>query len=287
VSLFEWIGESVDPGEVGTVRLDGPDERPPRSRLEVAVRLIVSGLMLAGLVWLLHKFGLRRPDHWAIAIGVTAAYLCLGYFVRPEPDWDNIGWLGGMMNHPFRYSDNINRTLLTFKILLWPGAFVSEAIVDAPILFGGGEETRAAGRREKRRKREKQRETQDLLAGYDDPPPEPKRFKPRRDPNRRERRSSPSGHELGPIPLADDDAPSQARPAPRTPPSRSSSTGTGSTRSTFRPRGNNESSRRRDQPVDPRADEADDSEPTDRPLPKRRRPGSNPGGSVFEPYRET
>jgi hypothetical protein len=35
-----------------------------------------------------------------------------------------VGWLGGLLNHPFRISDDVNRWLVIFFILLLPGKLV-------------------------------------------------------------------------------------------------------------------------------------------------------------------
>ena len=48
---------------------------------------------------------------------------------------DNIGWLGGLMDHPFRYSDDINRGLLGLKLILMPGRLIAESVVDMAILL--------------------------------------------------------------------------------------------------------------------------------------------------------
>lgn len=32
-----------------------------------------------------------------------------------EPDYNNIGWLGGLIDHPFRFSNDINRNLIFIK----------------------------------------------------------------------------------------------------------------------------------------------------------------------------
>jgi len=41
-----------------------------------------------------------------------------------------VGWLGGLVDHPFRYSDDVNRILLFLLVILLPGRFLSETFVD-------------------------------------------------------------------------------------------------------------------------------------------------------------
>lgn len=48
----------------------------------------------------------------SLIAGVMFIYTGIAFFVRPEPNGDNMGLLGGM-NDPFQYSDNINRGLWT------------------------------------------------------------------------------------------------------------------------------------------------------------------------------
>ena len=77
----------------------------------------------------------RTLEGTAIAAGLTLLYLVIAYLVHPQPDTSNIGWLGGLMDHPFRYSDDINRFLIFLVIALWPGRFVSESLVDVVLLL--------------------------------------------------------------------------------------------------------------------------------------------------------
>lgn len=65
-----------------------------------------------------------------IGVGLSAAYLVAAYLLRPSPDYSNIGFLGGLIDHPFRYSDDINRFLMFLLAFLWPGRFVATAIMD-------------------------------------------------------------------------------------------------------------------------------------------------------------
>jgi hypothetical protein len=50
-------------------------------------------------------------------------YVGIAFFVRPEPNPDNMGFLGGMCNDPTRYTDNISRGLWNAHCLLDPDRF--------------------------------------------------------------------------------------------------------------------------------------------------------------------
>lgn len=129
MSLFEIIGESVDPGPTGSVETGKPPHEP-RSRLAVIVRGIVA-LGMVGTVFVMTALvGPLTPGRVGMVAGVMSAYLLVAYLVRPEPDYDNLGWAGGIFDNPLRYSDDINRFLVFVMLVLWPGRFVSTAIVD-------------------------------------------------------------------------------------------------------------------------------------------------------------
>ena len=59
---------------------------------------------------------------------LRAALLALYLFIAASytvcPDTNNMGFLGGMINNPFRYIDNINRFLVFILIFLIPGKLV-------------------------------------------------------------------------------------------------------------------------------------------------------------------
>ena len=134
MSLMEWFGESIDPGDIGSMEM-GSRDRHGRSRISVifcsTIALTLLGLWIYFLYFQL-ELGSAKA-HW-IAAGITIGYLLIAYFVHPQPDLDNIGWFGGLFDHPFRYSDDFNRTLIFLLIILYPGRFISESIVDLIVL---------------------------------------------------------------------------------------------------------------------------------------------------------
>ncbi len=71
-----------------------------------------------------------------IAAGGMLVYTGIAFFLRPEPNTDNMGWGGGMMNDPFQTSDNMNRLLWRLHCLLGPGRFTAEALLDLCALLG-------------------------------------------------------------------------------------------------------------------------------------------------------
>jgi hypothetical protein len=135
MSLLELYGEQFDPGDKGTVEIsDG--HITFRSKPLILFRAIVVIVLVSAAWWLAWPYlPLEGFQRGVLLVGVTLIYVSLGYLVRPEPNFENMGWLGGVVDNPVRYSDDINRTLLTVRILLDPGRFVAVSLVDLPLLF--------------------------------------------------------------------------------------------------------------------------------------------------------
>jgi hypothetical protein len=135
MSFLEWWGESYNPGPTGSVEL-GRSKRPPRSNGAILVRFIFTVMIVGGLYLLLFtKMYEPSLKNLAMTTSILLVYCIIAYLVRPEPDTSNIGWLGGVMDDPFRYSDDINRFLLFLKAFLLPGVFLAESIIDATRLI--------------------------------------------------------------------------------------------------------------------------------------------------------
>ena len=137
---FEFLCQSSNPNQFqksGTVRLhrDGPNAKKPAWFVLVkAVTMIVMFVIGFALVMPL------IPLPWWQAFLVTGAtllfYVGFAYFVRPEANTDNMGWIGGVTDDPFQARDDINRLLWKAHCFLGPGRFVAHTIVDAATLLG-------------------------------------------------------------------------------------------------------------------------------------------------------
>lgn len=133
MSLLEWLGESRNPGPVGDVESGAPLPTPGSARVLYA-RAIIGGIILVGGLYLA-----TRSENRIVGFMLLAVYLVLAYFVNVQPDYSNVGWLGGIIDHPFRWSDDMNRGLVFVKIALFPGRFAAMSVRDAIV--------RARGRR--------------------------------------------------------------------------------------------------------------------------------------------
>lgn len=129
MSFWEWWGERYNPGPVG-----GFDPEPPkvvRNRLlSFVCFLLACGLLGAWFYFLGGRCLPGRGGLFALAVLGTLAYLLVGFFFFPRPDWSNMGLLGGLIDRPFRYSDDINRMLFFLQILLWPGRVIMMWLVN-------------------------------------------------------------------------------------------------------------------------------------------------------------
>ena len=128
MGLFEFFGERFSPGPIGGVDVGRP-ETEPQPLWIVVLRVTIS---IAGLVGLLVLLG------FPFGIGGVAGcllYVFLGTVVHPEPDYSNVGFLGGMIDHPFRYSDDLNRILIFLLIALWPGRVIGTGFLSATRLL--------------------------------------------------------------------------------------------------------------------------------------------------------
>ncbi len=124
MSLFEWIGESISPGPTGSVDF-GRRGRRQGSRAAVLACFVLAAALLG--CWIYVLFAVMHAG--LLALAGTAVYLLVAYVVHPRPELTNVGWLGGLFDHPFRYSDDVNRFLLFLVVVMWPGRFVAESLV--------------------------------------------------------------------------------------------------------------------------------------------------------------
>ncbi len=62
-----------------------------------------------------------NPMYWVI-VGTYVA-IC-ATFQSPDVDWNDMGWLGGLVNNPFAYSDNINRQKFVLLLMMMPGKII-------------------------------------------------------------------------------------------------------------------------------------------------------------------
>jgi hypothetical protein len=128
MSLFEWMGESVNPGPMGGVGL-GPDDRGKRLDPGVVfLRFLLALALLGGFFYAVLQFW--PEPNWTHLLAGVFVYLGIAWLIRPQADTTNLGWGGGLIDDPFRYSDDWNRNLLFFSLVLLPGRIVTDGLWD-------------------------------------------------------------------------------------------------------------------------------------------------------------
>lgn len=124
MNLFEWLGESFNPGPVGDINAAREPLFDRSIKKGWAVFFMVIGVSILGFfIWMVFT----SESKW-LNLGLLVFYLLICYFLTAKPDASNVGWLGGLINNPFRISDNINRFLLIFYLFLLPGKLMVFAI---------------------------------------------------------------------------------------------------------------------------------------------------------------
>ncbi len=128
ISFLELIMEWNNPKPIGTIELGGARPKPQKPVLVIILFVLASLIMIAPFIIL--AFILPEPFCFIVILVFELIYLPLGYFVRPKPRMDNLGLFGPFIGNPFRYSDDLNRMLLSWMIMLFPGRLVAIWFVD-------------------------------------------------------------------------------------------------------------------------------------------------------------
>ena len=129
MSLFEWFCERKNLGAIGTLEV-GQRGLPSRSNGMIAFRFVIAFTFIVSFYFLLYSSAWPITVETFIIPSILLVCYCLfGFFIRPKPDISNMGWVGGLINNPFRITDNLNRKLMVFKIFLMPGAFIAESLI--------------------------------------------------------------------------------------------------------------------------------------------------------------
>jgi hypothetical protein len=126
MSLLEWLFERT-PAPVGTIESGPAPSRHWRPGVILFRGLVALALVTGVVTWLALTQRFTVTAAWLAGISF---YCFVGYWIHPRPEMSNVGWLGGAVDHPFRYTDDVNRLLLLLFILLSPGRFVTVGIRD-------------------------------------------------------------------------------------------------------------------------------------------------------------
>ena len=121
---MEWALEEYNPGARGTLdtEVKGPSQRPGPLRFFL---FLISFTIIGAGIFAIFYF-IRFSTVCAIfLVMLWIGYFVLALFLRPKPNYENMGWAGGLIDNPFRYSDDINRSLFWANIYLYPGRILA------------------------------------------------------------------------------------------------------------------------------------------------------------------
>ena len=133
ISLLELLAERRNRHPLGTIDTS-PATSKQGSKAFVLFRglLAISLLVLAFTIILLSDSSAGEMVVWLLLL---ALYLAIGFSLHPKPEYRNVGLLGGLLDHPFRFTDDLNRFLVFLMVFLWPARFVTQSIRDMASLF--------------------------------------------------------------------------------------------------------------------------------------------------------
>jgi len=135
MGLFELLFERKNPGRVG--RIEENNKKPkPVGLFTLLIKLSLSSAIIYLLlfIFVLHNFSAVRLAYFVFFM---LLYCFIAYKFIPRPDKSNVGWFGGLVDNPFRYTDDINRFLIFLMILLYPGRFIATTFVQFIMFLRG------------------------------------------------------------------------------------------------------------------------------------------------------
>jgi hypothetical protein len=119
MGFFEWFGEIFNPGPVGNIGRQDNDAWQPKNKFTVWFLTVLGVVLFGFLIWAV----LQSDEKWQWLIALVI-YLLLSWFASPKPAYSNIGWARGLIDNPFRISDDFNRWLALFALMLVPGKII-------------------------------------------------------------------------------------------------------------------------------------------------------------------
>lgn len=126
MSLLEFLGETIQPGKTGTI--DVNKGKKEKGIGVLILKTILSIVIVVGLYYLIFGKSFQIKEFLAFAF-VIVIYSIISYFVLPKPEYSNLGWFGGLIDNPFKISDDVNRMLIFIRVLLIPGRLISSTFV--------------------------------------------------------------------------------------------------------------------------------------------------------------
>jgi hypothetical protein len=134
MSIIERLIEGKKNKPIGEIN----ERRLPKKNEPVDWFVLIFGQFFFWiLIYFIVRYCLKQeiPSVYFISIvPLFFSYCLLGFFIDIKPRYDNMGF-GGFVDNPFRHSDDVNRTLFFFKVILSPALLMSLSFVQLIILF--------------------------------------------------------------------------------------------------------------------------------------------------------
>ena len=89
--------------------------------MKYALAVIVTLFMIVLSFWLHSLYAETSTESITVCFVFPWLYLGVCYYFMPEPDMNELGLFGSMIDNPFSYTDDINRAKLWLKIVMLPG----------------------------------------------------------------------------------------------------------------------------------------------------------------------
>jgi hypothetical protein len=123
MGIFEWLMEGRNPAPIGKINT-GIDQTKMDGFPNWAKLLVLIGGLGLWAVLFYFLFINFSQENFLLSLLFVAIYLCIALFVSPKPNMKNIGWFGGVIDNPFRWSDDVNRMILLLEFFLFPGKWL-------------------------------------------------------------------------------------------------------------------------------------------------------------------
>ena len=127
MGMLEFFFERKRPGNIGSIDKNKKPIQPINTPL-LLLKLVLSIGVIAAIFYatVLQNLNLINT---VIFVIVLLIYCFISYNYIPRPDYSNMGLFGGLIDHPFKFSDDVNRTLRVLLVLLYPGRFITTTLI--------------------------------------------------------------------------------------------------------------------------------------------------------------
>ena len=128
MGLFEWFMERYNPGPTGYTEINQTNfENNSFKKWQFFLLIVIGMLAWTGLLYLL--FFPQPTTDLVYKLLFLTIYFVASWFIQVKPRTDNLGWAGGLIDNPFRFSDDINRFLVFLQVFFLPGKLMVGTII--------------------------------------------------------------------------------------------------------------------------------------------------------------